>query len=73
MIWVCSSSEWPEGSGQVGVSRRVWVRVKEVNSSGVRVESACCHIARRGLLGVGFGREVVCGVGGVAVDWVDAW
>ena len=72
MIWVCSSSEWHEGSGQVGVSRRVWVRVKVVNSSGVRVVKACCHMARREFSGVEFGREVVCGGEIVVVVWVGA-
>ena len=46
---------------------RVWVRVKAVNSSGVRVENACSHIVRRGLSGVGFGGEAACDGGSVAV------
>ena len=66
-MWVCRSSECPEGSGQVGVSRRVWVRVKAVNSAGVRVENACCHMVRRGLSGVWFGGEVESGEGSVVV------
>ncbi len=72
MIWVCSNLECSEGSRQVGVSRRVLVRGKAVNSSGVGVENACCHIVRRGLSGVGFGGEVACGGGSVAVIWVEA-
>ncbi len=50
---MCSSFECHEESGQVGVSRRVWVRVNAVNSSGVRVEKACCHIVRRGFSEMG--------------------
>ena len=64
---VCSNSECHEGSGQVGVSRRVWVLVKAVTSSGVRVENACCHLVRRGLSDVGFVEGVACGEGSVAV------
>ena len=47
-MWVCSSSECPEGSGHSGVSMSVWVCVKVVNSSGVRVRKACCHISSIG-------------------------
>ena len=43
------------------------MRVKAVNSSGVRVENACCHMVSRGLSGVEFGGGVVCGEGVVAV------
>ncbi len=67
VMWVCSSSECPEGSGQVGVSRKVWVCVKVVNSAGVRVENACCHMVRRGLSSVWFGGEVESGEGSVVV------
>jgi hypothetical protein len=72
VIWVCSNSECPEGSRQVGVSRRVWLRVKAVNSSGVRVEKACCHMVSRGLSGVGFGGESACCEGSVVVLLVGA-
>ena len=71
VIWVCSNSECPEGSGQVGVSNMDWVCVKAVNSSGDRVENACCHIARRGLSGVGFSGCVACGRGSVMLLYVE--
>ena len=53
VMWVCSSSECPEESGQVGVSRAVWVCVNAVNSAGVRFERACCHISRMGFSDMG--------------------
>ena len=43
------------------------MRVKAVNSAGVRVENACCHMVRRGLSGVWFGGEVESGEGSVVV------
>ena len=55
VMWVCSSSKCPEESGQFGVSRRVWVCVNAVNSAGVRLERACCHIARMGFSDMGGG------------------
>jgi hypothetical protein len=72
-MWAWRSSPWPEGSGQVGVSSRVWVCVKAVNASGDKVENACCHIARRGLSSVGFSKDVVCGEEGVMFSCVEVW
>jgi len=46
---VCSNSECYEGSGHVGVSIWVWECVNAVNSSGNKVNKACCHVARIGL------------------------
>ncbi len=69
VIWVCSNSECLEGSGQA--SNMDWVCVKAVNSSGDRVENACCHIARRGLSGVGFSGCVACGRGSVMLLYVE--
>ena len=57
VMCVCISSECPEESGQFGVSRRVWVRVNAVNSAGVRLERACCHIVRMGFSDMGGGVE----------------
>ncbi len=53
VIWVCSSSDCPEESGHVGVSRAVWVCVNAVNSVGVRFERACCHISKMGFSDMG--------------------
>ncbi len=72
VIWVCSSSEWHEGSGQLGASNLDWMCVKAVNSSGDRVENACCHTARRGLSGVGFRGKFACGKGSVMMFWAGA-
>ena len=52
-MWVCRSSDCPEESGHVGVSRAVWVCVNAVNSAGVRFERACCHISRMGFSDMG--------------------
>ena len=53
VMWVCSSSDCPEESRHVGVSRVVWVRVNAVNYVGVRFERACCHISRMGFSDMG--------------------
>ncbi len=47
------------------------MRANAANSSGVRVEKACCHIARRGLSGVLIGKGVLCERGVVVMFWVE--
>ncbi len=54
-----------------------WSRIGGGMSSlmGVHVqliENACCHIARRGLSGVGFSGKVTCSKGSVMMFWAGA-
>ena len=77
VMWVCSSSACPEGSGHAEVSIWVWECVNEVNSSGDKVKKACCHIARIGLSVVVVGwkgvLEELLGISHGGEVWHEGW